>query len=137
MDMEAGVRPGQHASGLVLLEEFEADEEPEHGAAERLRQSCFVAAVAAIAVFATLARAGAGKSLIDCAFVGSTVADPTAAPAPNTLDRQFAPSTYAAPNRAWVGDITFLWTREGWLCLAVLLDLAMREIVGWAMRHTL
>lgn len=67
----------------------------------------------------------------------TTVADPTAAPAPNTLDRQFAPSTYAAPNRAWVGDITYLWTREGWLYLAVLLDLATREVVGWAMRHTL
>jgi transposase InsO family protein len=67
----------------------------------------------------------------------TTVADPAAAPAPNRLARQFAPDTYTAPNRAWVGDITYLWTREGWLYLAVLLDLATREVVGWAMRHSL
>ena len=67
----------------------------------------------------------------------TTVADPTAAPAPNTLNRQFAPHLYARPNRAWVGDVTYLWTRDGWLYLAVLLDLATREVVGWAMRHSL
>lgn len=37
----------------------------------------------------------------------------------------------------WVGDITYLITREGWLYLAVVLDLASRRIVGWAMLHTL
>jgi transposase InsO family protein len=37
------------------------------------------------------------------------------------------------PNRVWVGDITFIPTREGWLYLAVLLDLYARRIVGWAM----
>ena len=67
----------------------------------------------------------------------TTTVDPAAAPAPNTLNRQFAPSAQAGPNRAWVGDVTYLWTREGWLYLAVLLDLATREVVGWAMRHTL
>jgi transposase InsO family protein len=67
----------------------------------------------------------------------TTTVDPAAAPAPNTLARAFAPTAHAGPNRAWVGDVTYLWTREGWLYLAVLLDLATREIVGWAMRHTL
>jgi putative transposase len=38
------------------------------------------------------------------------------------------------PNVAWVGDITYLWTQEGWLYLAVLLDLYSRKVVGWAMR---
>jgi putative transposase len=37
----------------------------------------------------------------------------------------------------WVGDITYLTTREGWLYLAVILDLASRRVIGWAMRHTL
>lgn len=50
--------------------------------------------------------------------------------APNLLDRHFAVS---APNRVWVGDITFIPTREGWLYLAVLLDLYSRRVVGWAM----
>lgn len=50
--------------------------------------------------------------------------------APNRLERQFG---VAAPNRVWVGDITFIPTREGWLHLAVLLDLYSRKVVGWAM----
>ena len=50
--------------------------------------------------------------------------------APNLLDRQFAVS---APDRVWVGDITFIPTREGWLYLAVLIDLYSRRVVGWAM----
>ncbi len=49
---------------------------------------------------------------------------------PNLLDRHF---TAPAPDRAWVGDVTFIPTREGWLYLAVLLDLYSRRVVGWAM----
>lgn len=50
--------------------------------------------------------------------------------APNVLSREFSA---AEPNRAWVGDITFIWTREGWLYLAVLIDLYSRIVVGWSM----
>lgn len=50
--------------------------------------------------------------------------------APNLLDRQFR---VEAPDRVWVGDITFVPTREGWLHLAVLIDLYARRVVGWAM----
>ena len=57
--------------------------------------------------------------------------------APNTLDRQFAVEQVGAPNRVWVGDITYLSTREGLLYLAIVLDLGARRVIGWAMRHTL
>jgi putative transposase len=50
--------------------------------------------------------------------------------APNLLQRDF---TAAAPNETWVGDISYLDTREGWLYLAVLIDLYSRRVVGWAM----
>jgi putative transposase len=56
--------------------------------------------------------------------------------APNLLARQFAPEAHA-PNRVWVSDITYVPTRMGWLYLAVVLDLASRRCVGWAMRPTL
>ena len=49
--------------------------------------------------------------------------------APNRLNQDF---TVGAPNRAWVGDITYIPTDEGWLYLAVLQDLFNREIVGWS-----
>ena len=51
--------------------------------------------------------------------------------AENLLDRNFAP---AAPNEAWSADITYVWTEEGWLYLAVVLDLFNREIVGWSIK---
>ena len=60
----------------------------------------------------------------------TTVADPAAAPAPNLLMRDFAAP---APNRLWIGDITYVATWEGWLYLAVLLDAHSRRVVGWAM----
>jgi transposase InsO family protein len=51
--------------------------------------------------------------------------------APNLLARRFAPAEYRARDRVWVADITYLWTAEGWLYLAVLLDLASRRVIGW------
>lgn len=56
--------------------------------------------------------------------------------APNRLARQFA-ATEVGLNRVWLGDITYLPTREGPLYLAVVLDLSSRRCVGWAMRDTL
>src|SRR5580700_8523346 len=51
--------------------------------------------------------------------------------APNVLDRKF---TVAAPNQAWVGDLTYIATDGGWLFLAVVIDLFSRKVVGWSMR---
>ena len=50
--------------------------------------------------------------------------------AENTLNRQF---TVEHPNRVWAGDLTYVWTTEGWLYLAVVLDLYSRTVIGWAM----
>ena len=50
--------------------------------------------------------------------------------APNLLQQDFAAT---AANQKWVGDITYLWTEEGWLYLAVVIDLYSRLVVGWAM----
>ena len=51
--------------------------------------------------------------------------------APNLLDRNFQP---AAPNQVWSADLTYIWTDEGWLYLAVVLDLFNREVVGWSIK---
>lgn len=51
--------------------------------------------------------------------------------APNRLDRQFSAT---APNQKWVADFTYIWTREGWLFVAVVLDLFSRRVVGWSMQ---
>jgi len=67
-------------------------------------------------------------------FRPTTHRDALATPAPNRLRQVFQ---VAAPNRVWTGDITAIPTAEGWLYLAVLLDLYSRRIVGWAVRPTL
>jgi len=54
--------------------------------------------------------------------------------APNVLDRQF---TASAPNQKWVADFTYIWTAEGWLYVAVVLDLYSRRAVGWSMHATM
>ena len=51
--------------------------------------------------------------------------------APNLLDQTFVADR---PDRVWLADITYIPTREGWLYLAVILDLFTRKVVGWAMR---
>lgn len=56
--------------------------------------------------------------------------------AANLLARQFAPSAYPR-DRVWVADITYLWTLEGWLYLAVVLDLASRRVIGWCADRSL
>jgi putative transposase len=61
-----------------------------------------------------------------CITTDSRHADPIA---PNVLQRRFeAP----LPNAAWVTDVTYVWTHEGWLYLAAILDLCSRRVVGWA-----
>lgn len=52
--------------------------------------------------------------------------------APNVLDRKFE---VTEPNRVWAGDITYLRTAEGWLYLAVILDLFSRRVVGWSIEE--
>jgi transposase InsO family protein len=54
--------------------------------------------------------------------------------ASNLLDRQFSAP---APNRTWLADITYIPTGEGWLYLAVVLDMFSRRVVGWAMSETM
>ena len=54
--------------------------------------------------------------------------------APNLLNRQFSA---AQPNQKYVGDITYIWTNEGWLYLAVVIDLFSRRVVGYAIDKTM
>jgi len=50
--------------------------------------------------------------------------------APNLLDQDFSA---IGPNQKWAGDISYIWTSEGWLYLAVILDLYSQRVIGWAL----
>lgn len=60
----------------------------------------------------------------------TTQRDPGAVAAPNLLNQEFSAT---APNQKWVTDFTYIDTAEGWLYLAIVLDLFSRKVVGWAM----
>lgn len=79
---------------------------------------------------ARLMRQAGVRARVPRRFVRTTDSAHSHPVAPNTLERNFLPEE---PNRTWVGDITYIWTDEGWLYLAVLLDLFSRKVVGWAM----
>lgn len=79
---------------------------------------------------ARLMRVADIKSRMARKFVITTDSKNTLQPAPDLLQRQF---TVDQPDTAWVSDTTFIPTREGWLFLAVLLDLFSRQVIGWAM----
>lgn len=64
----------------------------------------------------------------------TTTTDPSKRPAANLLEQDF---TAEGPNQKWVTDITYLATLEGWVYLAVVMDLFSRKVVGWAISHSL
>lgn len=70
------------------------------------------------------------RSKLSRKFVVTTNSKNTTAPAPDLLQRNFK---VAKQDNAWVSDTTFIPTREGWLFLAVVLDLFSRQVIGWAM----
>ena len=63
-------------------------------------------------------------------YKATTQSDHNLPVAPNLLEQHFEAQ---APNQKWVSDITYVWTEEGWLYLAVVLDLFSRRVVGYAM----
>jgi len=79
---------------------------------------------------ARLRRANGIESKRRRRFKVTTMSKNTEWIAPNRLNRCFK---VAKPNQAWVGDVTFIATRTGWLYLAVLLDLYSRKVIGWSM----
>lgn len=70
-------------------------------------------------------------------FRVTTNSDHAHAPAPNLVERLFDVEKQLAADKVWVSDITYIPTREGWLYLAVIIDLATRMVVGWATKRTL
>jgi len=74
---------------------------------------------------------GRGKRRFSVATTDSKHALPIA---PNLLDRNF---TVEKPNTTWTGDVTYIATEQGWLYLAVVIDLFSRRIVGWSMKTTI
>ena len=70
-------------------------------------------------------------------FVGTTDSNHAFPVARNLLDRKYQVTDIAGLNRAWAGDITYVPTAQGWLYVAVVLDLKSHRVIGWSMRDSL
>jgi putative transposase len=70
-------------------------------------------------------------------FRVTTDSNHDAAVSDNTLNRRFEVGQATGADRVWVGDVTYVPTREGWLYLAVVLDVATRMVVGWSLQESL
>jgi transposase InsO family protein len=71
------------------------------------------------------------------AFRRTTDSDHSLPIAENVVARKFDVEAIAGKNRIWAGDITYIPTREGWLYLAIVLDLVSRRVIGWSMNSTI
>lgn len=95
-----------------------------HQALRSSGQDCSVNTVAKL-----MRRSGVRARTARRFVVGTTDARHDQPVAPNLLDRQFYPER---PDSVWAGDVTYIATEEGWLYLAVILDLYSRRVIGWA-----
>jgi putative transposase len=129
-DRPSSARQQQHAALLVEIRAIHAEAKARYGSprihAELVARGhdCCVNTVARLMRDHDIRAKTARK------FRGTTNSTHDLPIAENLLDRQFDP---AAPNEAWVADITYIPTREGWLYLAAVEDLYSRKVVGWSM----
>lgn len=117
---------------LPRIKAFFEDSEETYGAVRIVRDLRDVGTRAGKNRIGRLMRENGLKVKTTKRFKITTNSDHKRPVAPNLVNQVF---TAEAPDRLWTGDITYIWTTEGWLYLAVVLDVFSRRIVGWSMNR--
>lgn len=130
-------RAQRHARLRLHLVAFHAASKGTYGSRRLVRDLHDIGEPCSRACVVRLMRAEAIRGKQRKRFRVTTQSDHDRPVADNLLDRHFAPEEIEATNRAWAGDITYIPTAEGWLYLAVVLDLFSRRVIGWSMSHRL
>ena len=137
LDRPLSPRAERHAQIQVAVQQVHTESHGVYGSikiAKQLRERPDLESACRNTVAQAMRELGL-KSRVSKAFTPTTTqSDPTKQPAPNELAQDFMAT---APNRKWVTDITYLATSEGWVYLAVVLDLFSRKVVGWALSNSL
>ena len=133
-DRSASARQQQHDALLVEIRAIHAEFKARYGSPRIHAELAARGHDCCVNTVAKLMRDHEIRAKTARKFRCTTDSDHDLPVADNLLGRQFDPE---AANEAWVADITYIPTREGWLYLAVLLDLYSRLVVGWAMRENL
>ena len=116
---------------LMLIEAIDAEVKGAYGSPRMVRELRHRDLSASKGRVERLMRENGIKARHKRRFKATTDSRHTLPVAPNLLDRHFQP---AVPNQAWSADLTYIWTDEGWLYLAIVLDLFNREVVGWSIK---
>jgi putative transposase len=130
----ASARQQRHDALLVEIRAIHAEFKARYGSPRVHAELAARSHACCVNTVAKLMRANGIQAKTARKFRCTTDSDHDLPVAENLLDRQFDP---ASPNEAWVADITYIPTREGWLYLAAVEDLYSRRVVGWAMAEHL
>jgi transposase InsO family protein len=129
-DRPASARQQRHDALLVEVRAIHAEFKARYGSPRVHAELAARGQDCCVHTVAKLMRASGIRAKTTRKFRCRTDSDHDLPVADNLLDRQFDP---AGPNAAWVADITYIPTRQGWLYLAVVEDLYARRVVGWSM----
>ncbi len=132
-----GLKSARHIANDDLLEKIKlvfAESDKTYGSPRIFKELREQGIICSEKRIARLMRLNGIAAVLPKRFVVTTDSNHSLPIAENLLDRQFGPET---ADTRWSGDITYIWTGQGWLYLAVILDLFSRRVVGWAMGATL
>ena len=130
----AGTAAGRRGELLARIGEVHAEVKARYGSPRVHAELAARGVACCVNTVAKLMRANGIRAKASRRFVRTTDSRHGRPVAPNVLGRDFAPT---APDTAWAADFTYVPTLEGWLFLAVVVDLFSRRIVGWAMSATM
>ena len=116
---------------LVLLQSIQTEVKGAYGSPRMVRELRARGFRASKARVERLMRENGLRARHKRRYKATTDSQHTLPVAENRLARDFSPR---GPNQVWTSDITYLWTDEGWLSLAIVLDLFNREVVGWSLK---
>jgi putative transposase len=126
-------RSQRHQELIAEMEEIHADRDLKNYGSPRMRDELVSRGhTVSENTVARLMRAHGLRAAVSRKFRVTTDSKHSLPVAENVLDREF---TQESADRVWVSDITYIWTREGWLYLACVLDAYSRKIVGWSMQE--
>jgi putative transposase len=126
-------RSQRHQELIAEMEEIHADQDLKNYGSPRMRDELVSRGhTVSENTVARLMRAHGLRAAVSRKFRVTTDSKHSLPVAENVLDREFAQES---ADRVWVSDITYIWTREGWLYLACVLDAYSRKIVGWSMQE--
>lgn len=126
-------RSQRHQELVAEMEEIHADRDLKNYGSPRMRDELVSRGhTVSENTVARLMRAHGLRAAVSRKFRVTTDSKHSLPVAENVLDREFAQES---ADRVWVSDITYIWTREGWLYLACVLDAYSRKIVGWSMQE--